>query len=244
MSTSGPAAVTAPSPPAMGAADVAAPTAHRHRVFLVDDHPIFRNGLRRLIDGEADLCVCGECGHADHVLSAVAEFQPDIVLMDIALDGVNGIELTKSIRQTNAQVRVIMLSMHDESLYAERALRAGAEGYLMKHEPPEVVLQAIRRVVRGELSVSDAVASQIMHGLVQRPARTVARFGIEWLSDRELEVLELAGQACSTRETAERLHISIKTVETHKANIKGKLRIKTAAALTRYAVQWVEKRAK
>jgi len=212
-----------------------------HRVFLVDDHPIFRGGLRKLIDSEPDLRVCGEAGDADIVLNELAVQKPDVVVLDITLNGVNGIELTKAIRSAHPQVHVLLLSMHDENLYAERALRAGAEGYLMKHESPETVLQAIRSVARGEVCVSNTVASQIMRGIIHSRSRANGRPNVQWLSDRELEVLELVGHACTTRDIAGKLHLSVKTVETHKSNIKRKLKLKTAAELTRYAVQWVER---
>lgn len=216
------------------------PITLRRRILLVDDHPIVRSGLRQLIDQEPDLVVCGEAGNAAELLQVLPRSHPDLVLLDITLSGTNGIELTKSIRHTHPEVAVLILSMHDESLYAERSLRAGARGYLMKHEPPDVVLRAMRAVLGGELYVSGMIASRIMNGVIHRPSSRPAAMGISLLSDRELEVIEMVGRAWTTRDIAAKLNLSVKTVETHKGNIKRKLNLKTAPELARYAVQWVE----
>ncbi len=210
------------------------------RVFVVDDHPIVRQGLSQLINREADLMVCGEAESARTALEKLPQAEPDIVIVDVSLDGPDGIELLKTIRTREAKLPVLMLSMHDESLYAERALRAGANGYIMKQEATERVLVAIRQILSGEVYISDRIAQKLVHQFISGsgPAK---RTGMEQLTDRELEVFRLVGQGHGTRQIAEELHLSVKTVESYYAHIKEKLSLKNARELVQHAVQWMTK---
>lgn len=210
------------------------------KVLVVDDHPIVRNGLTQLISREDDLSVCGEASTVPEALQAIEKTKPHVVLADITLEGANGIELTKAIHGQELDTQVVVLSMHDESLYAERALRAGAKGYVMKQEAPETVLKAIRKVLDGELYVSENVASRLLQEFVDTSSGEGSRLGIRRLSDRELEIFECVGRGMSTRDIAEALSLSAKTVETHRAHIKQKLKLKNAAELIQHAVNWVE----
>ena len=209
----------------------------KHRVFVVDDHPIVRQGLALLIDQEPDLEVCGEAEEAETALAAIAASRPDVLLLDISLPGPDGIDLLKTIRATDPALPVLVLSMHDESMYAERALRAGANGYIMKQEATENVLVALRRILRGEMYVSDRMAStmlrQIASGAGKPGQATISR-----LSDRELEVFRLIGEGHATRQIAEELHLSVKTVESYQAHIKEKLALQSARDLVQRAIEW------
>jgi DNA-binding NarL/FixJ family response regulator len=208
-------------------------------VLLVDDHPIVRQGLAELIDHEKDLSVCGMADDIHHALDQIAALSPDVIVVDISLKGGNGIELLKNIKVRYPRQPVLMLSMHDESLYAVRALRAGAAGYVMKQEATEKVLTAIRQVLNGEIYLSERMEKKMMHQLVGgRAARTGSP--LEDLSDRELEVFNLIGQGHGTRQIAEELHLSIKTIESHRAHIKEKLNLKNATELVQHAIQWRE----
>jgi len=209
----------------------------RHRVFLVDDHPIVRQGLTLLINQEPDLVVCGEAQEAGSVPDALAALQPDILILDISLNGPDGLDLLKLIRSTDSDLPILILSMHDEAAYAERALRAGANGYIMKQEATDKVLDAIRRIVRHEVYVSDRVANRMLQQMVARPA-TARKTSIDCLSDRELEVFRLIGDGHGTREIAEALHLSVKTVESYQAHIKEKLSLTGARALMQRAIEW------
>ena len=209
------------------------------RVLLVDDHPIVREGLARVIDGEADLAVCGTAVNARQALAAVEATAPDIAIVDVSLDGSHGIELVRELKARHPGLNVLMLSMHDESLYAERALRAGAKGYLMKREPPQKLLQAIRGVAAGGLCFSDAVTASVLEH-VAGTRRGAALLPMDKLSDRELQILELIGLGRTTRQIAEELHVSVKTVQAHREHLKEKLQLDGATALARFAVNWVE----
>jgi DNA-binding NarL/FixJ family response regulator len=208
------------------------------KVFVVDDHPIVRQGLSQLINREPDLMVCGEAEDARTALDAIEPSHPDILIVDVSLDGPDGIELLKTIRSRDARLPVLMLSMHDESLYAERALRAGANGYIMKQEATERVLIAIRQILGGEVYVSDRMAQKMMHQFIGRQGAG-KRSGVADLTDRELEVFRLIGQGHGTRQIAEELHLSVKTVESYYAHIKDKLSLKNARELVQHAVQWL-----
>jgi DNA-binding NarL/FixJ family response regulator len=209
----------------------------RHRVFLVDDHPIVRQGLTLLINQEPDMIVCGEAEEAHSVPDALATLHPDILILDISLNGPDGLDLLKLIRTTDNDLPILVLSMHDESLYAERALRAGANGYIMKQEATEKVLDAVRRILRHELYVSDRVNNRILQQLVARPSGN-RKISIDCLSDRELEVFCLIGQGHGTRDIADTLHLSIKTVESYQAHIKEKLGLAGGRALMQRAIEW------
>jgi DNA-binding NarL/FixJ family response regulator len=212
-------------------------TARRKKVFVVDDHPIVRQGLSLLINQEADLFVCGEAEEMHSALSAIQSSNPDILIVDISLNGPDGLELLKNVRITSPRLPVLILSMHDESIYAERALRAGANGYIMKQEATEKVLVAVRRILSGEIYVSDRIANSMLQHYV-RGFNPSERSSVSELTDRELEVFRLIGEGHGTRQIAETLHLSIKTVESYQAHIKEKLCLRSARELVQHAVQW------
>lgn len=211
----------------------------RHKVLVVDDHPIVRQGLTQLLGQESDIAVCGGAADAPGALDAIEKLQPDIALVDISLRDTNGIELIKDIKIRFPRLPVLVLSMHQESFYAERVLRAGARGYVTKEEATEKVVQAIRQVLSGQVYLSDRMASKMLSKLVEGRPGTDG-MSIERLSDRELEVFEFIGHGLTTRQISQRLNRSIKTVESHRANIKRKLKLQNATELLQYAVQWVQ----
>jgi DNA-binding NarL/FixJ family response regulator len=203
---------------------------------VVEDHPIVRQGLAALIDAEEDLAVCGQAGTAEEALDLVVREKPQIVTLDITLNGLDGIHLVKEIKAQHPDVLVLVLSMHDEAVYAERALRAGARGYVMKTEPVPRIVAAIRKVLSGEIYVSDRFAATLLHRVVGS-GRVVAKSPIEQLSDRELQVFHCIGQGMRLSEIAERLYVSVKTVEAHREHIKQKLNLRSSNELLRYAIQ-------
>jgi DNA-binding NarL/FixJ family response regulator len=207
-------------------------------VFIVDDHPIVRQALSQLINQETGLTVCGDAETLPQALSRIGEAKPDLVIVDISLRGASGIELIKSLKTRYPDLSILVLSMHDESLFAERALRSGAMGYITKQEATEKVLTAIRRVLSGEIYLSEQMASRMLRKMVAGRDEEGGSV-LECLSNRELQVFELIGHGKATREIANDLHVSVKTVETHRARIKEKLQLKTAAELIQHAVQWV-----
>jgi DNA-binding NarL/FixJ family response regulator len=206
-------------------------------VFVVDDHPIVRQGLALLINQEPDLAVCGEAEEMHSALTAIETCRPDILIVDISLNGPDGLELLKNIRITSPRLPVLILSMHDEAIYAERALRAGANGYIMKQEATEKVLVALRRILSGEIYVSDRIANSMLRHYV-RGGHPSEHSSISDLTDRELEVFRLIGEGHGTRQIAEALHLSVKTVESYQAHIKEKLSLRSARELVQHAVQW------
>ncbi|MEX2382709.1 MAG: response regulator transcription factor [Opitutales bacterium] len=208
------------------------------KILIVDDHPMMREGLAQLISREKDLSVCGEAEDAAPALDAVEKLNPDLVLIDITLTRKNGIELIKDIHAIRPDLLTLVISMHDEALYAERVLRAGGSGYIMKQEGGKRIMQAIRTVLSGQIYVSEKVSSKILDIFSGRKSQTEAA-PVQRLSDRELEIFHLVGEAKSTKEIAERLNISRKTVEVHKANIKKKLNLKTSYELVSYAARWL-----
>jgi DNA-binding NarL/FixJ family response regulator len=210
--------------------------AKKAAVLLVDDHPIVRQGLAQLINQQPDLMVCGHAEDSIGAFHAIATLHPDIVVLDISLSGPDGLAILKSIRADDSALPVLILSMHDESIYAERALRAGANGYIMKQEATDRVLEAIRRIRGGEIYVSDRISKRLLQQIVSGPAD---KSPIEALTDRELAVFRLIGKGHGTREIAEDLHISVKTVETYQAHIKEKLSLRNARELVQHAFQWV-----
>lgn len=211
----------------------------RTRVLIIDDHPIMRQGLAQLIGLEPDLTVCCEAENAQQAMATLETTVPDLVLLDISLPDKNGLELIKDIQALHPGLAVLVISMHDESLYAERVLRAGGRGYIMKQEGGKKLMQAIRQVLSGQIYVSEKMSVKILEIFSGRRARTGSS-PIELLTDREFEVFQLIGQGRGTREIAQQLHLSPKTVEVHRANIKEKTKIKTATELIRFAVRWVE----
>lgn len=211
----------------------------KKHILIVDDHPLVRKGIRSLLEQEPDFTVAGEAGSRGEVLDILRKQLPHMILLDISLQGSDGIEVTKAIRSEFDHVPILIVSMHDESLYAERALRAGANGYIMKQEVAENVIKAIRQVLDGKIYVSDSMRQKVLRDLTQ-PNADMKSTPMERLSDRELEVFRLIGEGRGTREIAESLHLSIKTIETYRAHIKEKLSIRSAAELARAAVNWVE----
>ncbi len=207
------------------------------RVLLVDDHPIVRQGLALLIDREPDLCVCGEAESAHSAFHAIATLLPDLVVLDISLSGPDGLDVLKEIRMKTTNLPVLILSMHDESIYAERAMRAGANGYIMKQEATEKVLVAIRRILQGEVYLSDRLTSTMLQQYV-RGASQVKTSPLVNLTDRELEVFRLIGEGHGTRQIADDLHLSVKTIESYQAHIKEKLALRNARELVQHAIEW------
>ena len=211
------------------------------RIVIVDDHPLFRKGLEQLIHSEDGFAVCGEANNAPEAMDVIRKLNPDLAIVDLSLPGANGIELIKNIRAEFSKLPILVLSMHDESLYALRALRAGAEGYVMKHEAMTNVIQAIREVFNGRPYLSPAMAAQVITKFAHRQAEGEAD-AVERLSDRELEVLELIGKGNDVRQIAKVLHLSPKTVETHRSHIKDKLDLKNSREVARFALQWLSAR--
>jgi DNA-binding NarL/FixJ family response regulator len=211
--------------------------AKKSKVFVVDDHPIIRQGLALMINREPDLTVCGEAQDAHTAIQAVATAKPDIMIVDISLTGPDGLDLLKDIRMRYPELPVLILSMHDEGIYAERALRAGAQGYIMKQEATEKVLVALRRILTREIYISERIANRMLQRYIG--SRGTGRpSSIADLTDRELEVFRLIGEGHSTRRIAEELHISVKTVESYQAHIKEKLSLRSARELVQHAIQW------
>ena len=210
----------------------------RMRVLIVDDHALVRRGLAELIEREPDLEVCGEAVDADEAMQQVEAVRPDLVIIDLSLKSGHGINLIKQIRTNHKNVKMLVSSMHDESLFAERAVRAGALGYISKDQPTETVLQAIRQVLRGQLYLSSQMTSNLL-GRAVDGKEIAERSPLECLSDRELEVFQRIGQGQTTRQIAADLDLSVKTIETYREHIKKKLNLKNSAELNRHAVQWV-----
>jgi DNA-binding NarL/FixJ family response regulator len=209
------------------------------RILIVDDHPMMRQGLAQLISVESDLTICAEAESAEAALDAVGKLKPDLVLADISLPGKNGLELIKDFQALQPGLPVLVISMHDESLYAERVLRAGGRGYIMKQEGGKKLMLALRQVLAGKIYVSEKISADILEMFSGR--RTGAEGSpVEKLTDREFEVFQHIGQGKGTRAIAEKLHLSIKTVEVHRANIKAKLKLNSASELVHFAVRWSE----
>ena len=206
------------------------------RILVVDDHPIVRQGFAQLINSEDDLEMVAEAGDIAEAMEALRKHQPDFAIVDISLKGGNGIDLTKTMLTEKPKLPVLIISMHDEGLYVERVLRAGARGYLMKQEATEQVIGAIRKILKGELYVSERMGEALIQKFVTGQPSTGSP--LESFSDRELEVMQLVGQGRGTRQIAEELHVSVKTIESHYAKIKEKLNLKTANELIQYAVKW------
>lgn len=206
------------------------------RVLIVDDHPIFRAGLTGLVNLEKDLVVCGEAHDAAQAMQAVEKWKPDLVLLDMSLPGKSGLELLKDIHALAPKTPLLVISMHDETLYAERIIRAGGRGYIMKQEGPEKIVQAIRRVILGGIAVSENISLQILDAL--SGAKKGSTSSVSTLTDREFEVYRLLGQGREPHEIARTLHLSIKTVDTHRAHIRKKLGLRNATELIHHATRW------
>jgi len=205
-------------------------------VFIVDDHPLLRQGLALLVNREPDLAVCGEAEEAQAAMREIAAKKPDILIVDISLNGPDGLDLLKNLRTLYPNLPVLILSMHDESIYAERALRARANGYIMKAEATEKVLVAVRRILGGDIYLSDRMADKLLPRYISGAAADM-NSRLSALSDRELEVFRLIGEGRSTRQIAEKLNLSIKTVETYQAHIKDKLSLDSGRELVQHAIQ-------
>lgn len=217
--------------------ETSAPPAQK-RILVVDDHPVFRRGIAALIAEQKDLLVCGEAENAPSALEAMRRLKPEVALLDISMPGTNGIELVKLMVAEQPKLAILMMSMHDESLYALRALRAGAKGYVMKAEAMTHVVAAIRKVIGGEVYVSPRFSERLVFKAIQSLEGGMGS-PVDKLSDRELEVLQLLGKGFGTREVANELHLSVKTIETHRAHIKEKLGFKDAGEMVRFAIDWV-----
>ena len=213
------------------------PVAPKHRIFVVDDHPLVREGLTNLVNGQDDLMVCGEAEDSAQAIAGITKTQPDIALIDISLKNESGLELVKNLQNQSPPVAVIVLSMHDEALYAERALRAGARGYVMKRETTKNVLTAIRRVLAGSVYVSERVVNSIARRFALSN-KELATSPVDRLSDRELEIFRLLGQGCTTSQIADDLHLSVKTVQAYCTRAKEKFGVDSFGELIRLAIRW------
>jgi DNA-binding NarL/FixJ family response regulator len=217
-------------------------TVKKTRVLVVDDHPMTRAGLIHVINHQPDLIVCGEAESAAQALDILDSSRPDLLLIDITLPGKSGLELIKDVKAMHPELLMLVISMHDESLYADRVLRAGARGYITKHEGGEKLMEAIRHVLSGKIYVSESMSAHILEIFSGGQTR-LDRSSIEKLSDPEFEVFESLGEGLSSQQIAKKLHLSAKTVDAHRANIKTKLSIKTTAELISYAARWTSHQA-
>ena len=206
--------------------------------MIVDDHPLMRRGFAEVISDQSRLELCAEAASAADALKTVKTAKPDLMIVDICLPDTSGLELIKRISATRESPRILVASIHDETLFAERCLRAGAMGYINKAEPAEKVVEAIFRVLEGEVYLSTDMTGRLLKGVVSGP-HAIESSPIDKLTDREIEVFDLIGRGLTTREISAKLHVSIKTVETHREHIKTKLELESAVELTRHAVQWV-----
>lgn len=225
-----------PSPPASTVDPV-----HQRKVpiVLVDDHPILRRGIAELINSESDMYVIGQAGNMQDAMTEVARLHPRLVIVDVSLDGNNGIELMKTLAARWVTIPLLAYSMHDEGIYAERALRAGAKGYVMKSAEPELLLRAIRDVIRGKIHLSPAMSDRLLGKLVGASGQQVLNASaIDNLSDRELEVLQMLGKGLTTAAIADKLSLSIKTIETYREHLKTKLNLENGQQLLRFAIEW------
>jgi DNA-binding NarL/FixJ family response regulator len=212
------------------------------RILIVEDHPIFRMGLEDLIQQEKDLAICGTAEDVAEAKKAIARLEPDMVIVDLSLKTSNGLELVRQVVQDRKELPILVLSMHDENVHAERCLLAGARGYINKEEASELVIRAIRQILRGEIFLSEKMISNVLKKYKSRPA-DLGQPPIQSLTARELEVLHLVGKGLRTSDIASRLNLSVKTIGTHKERIKEKLGLKSSLELIRYAIVWVEKEA-
>jgi DNA-binding NarL/FixJ family response regulator len=212
----------------------------KSRVFIVEDHPVVREGLTLLIGGEGDLDVCGSSATLHESMPLIRELKPDVVVVDISLGDGNGLDLIEELHAHDPKLPILALSMHDETVYAERALRAGAKGYIMKSEAMDKVRAAIRRVINGEICVSEKMTTRMVHKLINLRVPEVPSL-VEALTDREFQVFRMIAEDVGPTEIAKRLNVSVKTIETHREHIKEKLELKSGAELRRFAMQWSSK---
>lgn len=212
---------------------------NKRKILIVDDHPFLREGLAQFINKQSDLMCCGEAESEAHAHTAIETYKPDLVLLDLRLGNNDGLEFIKVLKAIHPDLRILILSQHDESIYAERALAAGANGYIMKQEATNEVLCAIRTVLDGELYVSRKMSARVLQKMLEN-RREMSRSGVERLSDRELQVLQLLGSKMSTKEIAASLKLSGKTVETYRENLKNKLGLQNSAELIKYAEDWLK----
>ncbi len=210
----------------------------KNKIVIVDDHPMFREGIAQFINRERDLEVAGEASSADEAMTLLENAEPDLMVVDITLKSSNGLDLIKNLKSRYENLKVLVISMHDETLYAERALRAGARGYIMKQEVAQNIMTAIRRILDGKVYLSEAMMEKMLEKKIQGvPSEKSA---VSLLSDRELEVFQFIGEGVPTSDIAKNLHLSVKTIETYRANIKTKLNLKNNTELVRHAIQWVQ----
>ncbi len=214
-------------------------TSFKKRIVIVDDHPLMRKGLALTLESDSVFEVVDQLDRGEELLPKLGQLNPDVVIVDVSLPGMSGLELVKHIISQREEQKILVVSRHDESLYAERVIRAGAKGYIMKLEAGEVLLKAVRKVLNGGIYVSEEVSERLLMGMA-RGQKEKLESPIEMLSDRELEVFELTGKGNSTRKIAEKLHLSVKTVESYRARIKTKLNLENATELMVHAVKWVE----
>lgn len=208
-------------------------------IFLVDDHVLIRRGLAEMINEQPDMEVCGEAATASDAMEQIRAKMPDLAVIDLSLKEGNGLELIKDIRYTNETIRLIVASMHDEDIFAERVMKAGAQGYINKSESAERFIDAIRTVLKGKISLSGQLSERIMRRAIGQSSGEDALSPLDTLTDRELQVLEMIGQGRKTRDIAEQLHLSIKTIDTYREHLKVKLSLKSGTELVHYAVAWV-----
>jgi DNA-binding NarL/FixJ family response regulator len=212
----------------------------KFRVLLVDDHPITRQGIGMLVNQEPNLTVCGETDNAPKALDLITQLSPDLAVIDISLKTISGLELVKNIKSLRPELPVLVMSMHNESLYAERALRAGARGYIMKNEPNEKIRAAIQRVLEGDLYMSDRMKDKMLHRIVTNKKNEETVSSVDLLSDREMEVFQLIGNGFSTKQIASKLNLSVKTIDSYREHLKLKLPLAHGSDLVHYAIQWVK----
>ncbi|MDX1639397.1 MAG: response regulator transcription factor [Balneolaceae bacterium] len=212
---------------------------YKKRIAIVDDHPMMRKGLAQTLDNEHEFTVVAQYDRAEEAIQNYDELAPDLMIVDVSLPGMSGLELVKHLTARDSEVKILVVSRHDETLYAERVIRAGAKGYVMKLEAGEVLIKAARKIMNGGIYVSNEVSEKLLMGMA-RGQKDISESPIDLLSDRELEVFELTGKGNSTREIADKLHLSIKTVESYRARIKTKLNLENATELMVHAVKWVD----
>ncbi|MCA9416710.1 MAG: response regulator transcription factor [Candidatus Omnitrophica bacterium] len=213
----------------------------KSRVLIVDDHPLVRAGLKSLIEEESDLDVCGEAEGYSQALSLLEKLDPDLMVVDISIKDGNGLELVQTAKSIKPELKMIVASVHDEALYAERVLHAGAVGYVNKEAATEKIVEAIRSVLRGKVYLSEEMTERLLLNAAQ-VSQSQERSPLEKLSNRELEVFEMIGNGLSTKEIAEKIHLSVKTIETYRDNLKKKLNLQSGNELLRYAIQWVNEK--